>query len=124
MRANIAAKRDAALLRKAAKAAGPLRVMPVDLRCFEAAPSKNAPDTRHPSRKGNASKPSNFLQGPNAWNWPDDQSLSMFDSSHRLAGTAPSPLGGGDGGGSAPMVGSIALGHGTIGTPYSGHGRT
>jgi hypothetical protein len=51
-------------------------------------PSKNAPNTRHeqPSRKGNASKPSNFLQGPNAWNWPDDQSLSMFDSSHRQAG--------------------------------------
>ena len=53
-----------------------------------AAPSKNAPNTRpeQPSRKGNASKPSNFLQGPNAWNWPDDQSLSMFDSSHRQAG--------------------------------------
>ena len=29
---------------------------------------------------------SNFLQGPNAWNWPDDQSLSMYDSSHRQAG--------------------------------------
>ena len=57
MLAIIATKREAALLRKAAKAAGQQRLQPVDLQSLVAIPSKDAPATtaKHPSRKRNAS---------------------------------------------------------------------
>ena len=88
MLAIIATKREAALLRKAAKAAGQQRMQPVDLQSLVAIPSKDAPATtaRHPSRKSSASRPNNVVAGHITWHWPDDQSISMFDYSHRLAG--------------------------------------
>ena len=65
-------------------------LLPVDLRCLTATSDRTAPTTGprdggrpNASRKWNAIKPANFLQGPNAWNWPNDQSLSMKDDTHR-----------------------------------------
>ena len=85
------------MLRKAAKAATKrdpaVQLQPVDIRCLMASPSKAAPTTvaKHPGRKGNSvahnqSVLSPAVHVPGAWNWPDDQSISMLDSSHRAAG--------------------------------------
>ena len=93
MVANIVAKREAAKMRKAAKAAGQAELLPIDLQCLTACSDKTAPTTGpreggrpQISRKRDSDKPANYLHGPNAWTWPNDQSLSMADDTHRRAG--------------------------------------
>ena len=91
--ARIAANREAAKLRKAAKAAQPVTLPPFDLSPIDAKGKLPAPATApkggekpNVSRKSKAAKPVNCFEGPNTWNWPNDQSLSMLDEAHRKAG--------------------------------------
>ena len=78
MATNIAAKRQAARFRKAAKAAELAGLAPTDLRCLTACPAKSPPSTRpQVSRRWDSTKPDASAQRP------DDESLSMADDWHR-----------------------------------------
>ena len=93
--ASIAEKRKAAKLRNVAKAAAPTEPPPIDLSSLDAVVGKDeaAPTTaprlggrQMVSRSWKAEKPANLLEGPNAWTWPNDLSLSMKYDTHRKAG--------------------------------------
>ena len=82
MIANIVAKREAAVLRKAAKEAARTELLPVDLS------ELNASDTKAESidRRWKTDKQAARTCDPNSTTWPNDQSLSAADVSHRKAG--------------------------------------
>ena len=82
MIANITAKREAAILRKAAKEAARTKLLPVDLSDLNTDVTKSASSGRRWKTDRQAAKTCD----PTSTTWPNDQSLSAADDSHRKAG--------------------------------------